>query len=131
MERVKQLEKELEKGAASSARANAEVEEINGVKTVIAKVNAANAGALRGLADQFRQKVASGMVVLAAVINDKVSLIVSVTPDLTGRFNAGDIVKKLSAVVGGTGGGRADMAQGGGSEVSKIDELIAKAKGIL
>ncbi len=128
VERVKQLEKDIEKGAASTARANAEVQEINGTKTVIAKVSAANVGALRGLSDQFKQKIGSGVVVLAAVINDKVSLIVSVTPELTTKFNAGDIVKKLSAIVNGTGGGRPDMAQGGGADVMKIDELMVRAK---
>ncbi len=63
-------------------------------------------------------------MVLAAVIENKVSLVVSVTKDLTPKINAGDILKKLVPIIGGTGGGRADMAQGGGPGAEKLDDLL-------
>jgi alanyl-tRNA synthetase len=129
VERVKHLEKEIEKEQTS--KSDASVEEINGVKTIITRTQCPNVNIMRSLSDQYKQKIGSGIVVLVAVINEKVSIIVSVTSDLINRFNAGEIVKRLSTVVSGTGGGRPDMAQGGGSEVSKIDELIKHAKELI
>lgn len=129
-ERVRQLEKQLEKGS-HSPRADITIEKVKGLNIVAAKVDCGSIPALRELADRYKQKVGSGIVVLAAVINDKVSLVACVTKDLTSKYNAGDIVKKLSAEVGGTGGGRPDMAQGGGSDISKIDQMIGSVAGLL
>ncbi|OGQ50542.1 MAG: alanine--tRNA ligase [Deltaproteobacteria bacterium RIFCSPLOWO2_02_FULL_47_10] len=124
LEHVKQLEKKIEKGAVGTVEV--EIKESNGVKFIAARVEAPSVVALRSLADQYKQKIGSGVVVLGAVIEGKVSLIVMVTKDLTAKYNAGDIVKKLAVQVGGTGGGRPEMAQGGGPEVTKLDFILSQ-----
>lgn len=129
VDRVRQLEKEIEKSQTS--KSDADIEEICGVKTIISRTECPNVNIMRSLSDQYKQKVGSGVVILAAVINEKVSIIVSVTSDLTSKFKAGEIVKKLSTIVSGTGGGRPDMAQGGGTDISKIDDLIKEAKDLI
>jgi len=75
--------------------------------------------------DQLKTKLGSGVVVLAAVEDDKVSLVAGVTKDLTDRVKAGDLIKNLAAQLGGKGGGRPDMAQGGGTDVAALPAAIA------
>jgi len=82
------------------------------------RADVADPKALRDVADQLRDKLRSGVVVLAGVEGDKVALVSMVTPDLTSRYNAGKIVGEVAKHLGGKGGGRADMAQGGGSHPS-------------
>jgi alanyl-tRNA synthetase len=82
---------------------------------------------LRDLADRFKDKIKSGIVVLGSSAESKALLIVIVTKDLTDRFHAGRIVKQVAAVVGGGGGGRPDMAQAGGTKPEKLDEALEKA----
>jgi len=130
-EKIRALEKQLESGVSQAASNDVQIENIGGVNCVIARVAAANVAGLRNLSDKFRDKVGSGVVVLASEIDGKISLIACVTKDLTGKFKAGDIIKKLAAIVGGTGGGRPDMAQGGGSDISKIDEALNEARKFL
>lgn len=78
------------------------------------------------MADQLRQKLGSGVVVLGGVSPDgKVALVAAVTPDLVARVSAGKLIGELSKVVGGKGGGKPDMAQGGGTDGSKLDEALA------
>ena len=102
-----------------------EVQEIDGVSVLRAVIANADVDALRSLADQFRQKHPSGVVVLGTVINDKPMLIAAVTPDLIDRgIKAGDLIKQVAQVVGGGGGGRPDMAQAGGKDASKLDEAL-------
>ena len=100
---------------------------INGVKVISRVVEADNPAALRTLADQLKDRLKSGIIVLGATVDAKVFLIVVVTKDLTDRFKAGNIIKEVAAVVGGGGGGRPDMAQAGGSQPEKLSEAIAKA----
>ncbi len=126
-ERIKQLEKQLEKGAKST-NADIKIDEVNGVKFIAAKVEAPSVPALRELSDQYKQKIGTGIVVLAAIIDEKISLTVCVTSDLTSKYNAGNIMKELSKITGGTGGGRPDMAQGGGGDLAKLDDLLASLK---
>ena len=83
--------------------------------------------ALRGLSDSLRDRLGSGVVVLASENDGKVALVVSVTKDLTARVKAGSLVKELAPIVGGGGGGRPDFAEAGGKDPSKIDELLAAA----
>jgi alanyl-tRNA synthetase len=94
-------------------------------------VEADNPGALRNLADQFREKIGSGVVVLGAARDDKALLIAVVTKDLTGRFHAGNIIKQVAAEVGGGGGGRPDMAQAGGTRPENLDKAISKVYELL
>ena len=86
---------------------------------------------MRDLVDQLRGKLGSGVVVLGAAADGKVSLIVGVTKDLTGRVQAGKIVGQLAAMVGGKGGGRPDLAEAGGSDVAGLDGALGKAAGVV
>jgi alanyl-tRNA synthetase len=78
------------------------------------------------MADHYRDKLKSGVIVLGAVTEGKALLISAVTNDLADRFHAGDIVKEIAAVVGGRGGGRPDMAQAGGPRAEKLDAALDK-----
>jgi alanyl-tRNA synthetase len=86
---------------------------------------------MRDLVDQMRGKLGSGVVVLGAVAEGKVSLIVGVTKDLTGKVQAGKIVGQLAAMVGGKGGGRPDLAEAGGSDAGALDGALAKAADVV
>lgn len=128
----KSAEKEIEKLKAKIAATKADSSEgdiklIDNVKVQVKKVAVDSPAALRDLADRFKQKMKSGIVVLGSVAGPKVLLIVVVTKDLTKRFNAGSIIKQVSAIVGGGGGGRPDMAQAGGSMPEKLDQALEKA----
>jgi alanyl-tRNA synthetase len=87
---------------------------------------------MRALADQLRDKLKTGVVALGAAMEDgKVSLLVVVTKDLTGKIKAGDLIKVMAAEVGGTGGGRPEMAQAGGKDSSKLDASLEKVFGLV
>lgn len=101
------------------------VREVNGVRLMAKEVEAASPKELREWADRIRDKLGSGVVLLGAKTPGKVMLTCLVTRDLAGRFHAGDIVRQVSGVVGGKGGGRPDMAQGGGDRPEKLDEALA------
>jgi alanyl-tRNA synthetase len=103
-----------------------EVREVGGVRVLATRVDGADAKALREVADQQRDKLRSGVIVLAGVEGDKIALVSMVTPDLVARFNAGKIVGEVAKAVGGKGGGRPDMAQGGGSEPRHLDAALAR-----
>jgi len=126
----KQLEKEVErvKTQAMSRQfgtTDQDIRKVNGVKVVSQQVNADSARDLRVMLDNLKNQVKSGVIVLAAKGTDgKAMLICGVTKDLADRFNAGEIIKSLSAKVGGTGGGRPDMAQGGGPNSDAIQEAL-------
>ena len=125
------LEKEVEKlksqiAAKSADRIEDDIQTINGVKVVAKKVVVDSPAALRDLADKFRDKIQSGVVVLGAENDGKALLIAMVTKDLAGRFHAGNIIKAVAAEVGGGGGGRPDMAQAGGSKPENLDAAMAK-----
>jgi len=103
------------------------VQEVGGVKVLATDVADQDPAGLRMLLDNLRDKIGSGVVVLGSVFDNKVSLCVGVTKDLTGKIKAGDIVKQLAPIVGGGGGGRPDMAQAGGKLPEKLPKAIAKA----
>ncbi len=126
------LEKEVDRlkvkiASTSVNDIEADVKSIDGVKVLAKKVAVDHPAALRDLADRFKDKIKSGIVVLGGTAEDKALLIVIVTKDLTDRFHAGRIVKQVAAVVGGGGGGRPDMAQAGGTKPEKLDEALEKA----
>ena len=97
---------------------------VAGVKLVTRRVEGLEKGALRGLSDSLRDRLGSGVVVLASDVEGKVALVVSVSKDLTARVQAGRLVKELAPIVGGGGGGRPDFAEAGGKDATKIDELL-------
>jgi alanyl-tRNA synthetase len=110
------------------------VREINGVKVLSQEMEAASPKDLREYADQIKDKFRSGIIVLGAKREDKAMLVCLVTKDLLDRFKAGEIISQLSVIVGGKGGGRADMAQGGGSRpedlgraLESVYELVEKS----
>jgi len=101
--------------------------DINGVKAIIAELDQADPKSLRGLVDDLKNQMGSGIVLLGTANGDKVSLIAGVTDDLTSKVKAGDIVNQAANVVGGKGGGRPDMAQAGGSLPEQLNEALATA----
>jgi alanyl-tRNA synthetase len=131
LDRTKQLEKEvaqLKAKIASAAGSNLtdNAIEINGVKVVIANMEGIDPKSLRDSVDEMKNKLQSGIVVLAtAVADDKVSLIAGVTKDLTNKVKAGELVNVVAAPVGGKGGGRPDMAMAGGNNPAALGEALA------
>ncbi len=126
---VKELEKEAERlrdrlAAGGDGDVMDQVVEIDGLKILAARVPAADPKALRTAADRLRDRLKSGVVALGAESGGKAMLVVMVTPDLTERFKAGQIVSVAAAEVGGKGGGRPDMAQAGGPDPSRLDEAL-------
>jgi alanyl-tRNA synthetase len=109
----------------------AEAVDVGGVRLLATRADVADAKALREVADQLRDKLRSAVIVLAGVEGDKIALVAMVTPDLVARFNAGKIVGEVAKAVGGKGGGRADMAQGGGSEPAKLDAALQRVADLL
>ena len=104
---------------------------IDGVRIISQEVTAADPKDLRELGDYLRDKLGSGVIVLGARGHDKVFLLCRVTPDLVGRYEAGKIIRALSALVGGKGGGRNDMAEGGGTKVSELGHALSKVFDII
>jgi len=129
VERSRKLEKELEQlkaklaSSAGSDLADKTVE-VDGVKVLAARLDGADPKSLRDTMDQLKNKVGSGVVLLATESDGKVNLIAGVTKDLTDRFKAGDLVKAAAEKVGGRGGGRPDMAQAGGSDPTGIPAAL-------
>jgi alanyl-tRNA synthetase len=114
--------------AAGGARdLMSEVTEVDGVKVLVTQTEVDDARALRATGDNLKVRLGSGVIVLAGVGQDRVSLLAMVTDDLTHRFNAGKLLQSVAEVVGGKGGGKADMAQGGGKDASKVPEALARA----
>ncbi len=129
LERSKQLDKELAALKAKLASAAggdlaSQAREIKGVKVLSARVDGVEGSALRGLMDDLKGKLGSGVLLLATAADDKVSLIAGVTNDLTAKVKAGDLVKFVAEQVGGKGGGRPDMAQAGGTEPAALPAAI-------
>ena len=108
-----------------------EAVDVAGVKLVAREVSGVDKDGLRALVDQHRTRIKSGVVVLAAPGDDKVTIVVGVTPDLTRKVPAGQVVKQLAAIVGGGGGGRPDFAEAGGKDLSKVGEMLAATRGII
>jgi len=121
--RVISLEREIARGEADSLLD--QVKEINGIKVISAAVSVTSLDAMREIGDRLRGGMGSGIIVLGAVYNSKPNFMVMVTPDLTIEgFHAGEIVKKVAGVAGGGGGGKAEMGQGSGKDISKLDEAL-------
>jgi len=99
--------------------------EIDGIKVLAAQVEGATAATLRDTLDQCKNKLGSGVILLAAVEEGKIALVAGVTPDATDRVKAGDVIKHFAGLLGGKGGGRPDMAQGGGSDVAALPSVLA------
>jgi alanyl-tRNA synthetase len=103
-----------------------ETRDVDGVRVLATRADVADPKALREVADQLRDKLRSGVILLAGVEGEKIALVCVVTPDLVERFNAGKIVGEVAKAVGGKGGGRADMAQGGGTQPDRLDGALSR-----
>lgn len=134
VERARGLEKQVDqlgrrlastRGGELAERAR----EVSGVRVLAASLDDANAKTLRDTTDQLKNKLGSGIVLLGAIGDGKVSLVAGVTRDLTGRLKAGDLVNFVAEQVGGRGGGRADMAQAGGNRPERLDAALASVEG--
>jgi alanyl-tRNA synthetase len=129
---LKRLRKELEqvrmKSASSSVQSAADnVREVKGVKVLATRADNLERPQLRTLIDNLRNKLGSGVVVLGSVSDGKVALIVGVTKDLTARVQAGKVIAEVAKKVGGSGGGRADMAEAGGKDPSALDAALSES----
>jgi alanyl-tRNA synthetase len=135
-EQVRRYEREIEQLKMKLALGQTEgeseqVREIGGVKVLSRQVSGLDPNGMRQLADSLSQRVKSGVVVIGQATDGKASLVVRVTDDLTSRLNAGQIVKEIAALVGGKGGGRADMATGGGTQPENLDRALAEAPDLI
>ncbi|MFZ0630748.1 MAG: DHHA1 domain-containing protein, partial [Acidobacteriaceae bacterium] len=130
---LKRLRRELDearmKSAASRvAAATDQAVEVKGIKVLAQRVDALDRGQMRTLVDNLRNKLGSGVVVLGGAQEDgKVALIVGVTKDLTGKVQAGKVIAPIAKQVGGSGGGRPDMAEAGGKDASALDAALKSA----
>ena len=127
---VRELEKEstrLRQKLATSAGGDLtqDAAEVQGLKVLAAQIDGATASSLRDTLDQCKNKLGSGVILLAAVEDGKIALVAGVTSDATDRIKAGDIIKHFAAQLGGKGGGRPDMAQGGGSDVAALPQVLS------
>ena len=127
--RIKSLEKELEQLRAKLATGGskdlaAEAKEVKGIKVLAAQLDGMDAKGLRETLDKLKDKLAPAAIVLASVIDDKVTLIAGVTKDLAGRLHAGELVNQVASGVGGKGGGRPDMAQAGGTNPAGLGAAL-------
>jgi alanyl-tRNA synthetase len=133
-EENKRLSRELQQArmqAAMSGSASTQDDEaidVAGVKLVAREVAGLDKEALRALVDRYRDRIKSGVVVLASPADGKVSVVVGVTADLTKKVPAGQVVKQLAPIVGGGGGGRPDFAEAGGKDASRISDLLAASR---
>ncbi len=119
---IARLKQKLASGAGNDLTAG--VVEVAGIKVLAANVDGADAKSLRDTLDQVKNKLGSGVILLSAVNDDKVALAAGVTKDLTDRVKAGDLMREFAQRLGGKGGGRPDMAQGGGSDVAALPEVL-------
>ena len=134
-ERQKALEKELKQlklkvaggGTTSSSSSADESVDVDGVKLVARRIDDVSGGDLRNLADTFRSKLKTGVVVLGSATDGKVTLLTAVTKDLLDRVNANALINKLAPIIGGKGGGKPDLAQAGGKDPDKLNEAIEHA----
>ena len=133
---LKKLRKELDqvrmKSAASSVSdATEQARDVKGIKVLATRADNLERSQLRTLIDNLRNKLGSGVVVLGSVTDGKVALIVGVTKDLTSKIQAGKIIAEVAKKVGGSGGGRPDMAEAGGKDPSALDSALAHSYGVV
>jgi alanyl-tRNA synthetase len=123
--KLRALEQKLIAGEGNAASSAERVQEVGGIKVITRKFDGVDPKAMREMADRLRQKYSPSVVALGSDLGDgKAALLVAVTSDLTSRFKAGEIVKKIAPVIGGSGGGRPDFAQAGGRDPSRLDTAL-------
>ncbi len=133
LDRSKMLERELQQlkdqqAAQESASLSSSAKLINGVKLLVSQLDNVEPKMLRIMVDDLKNQLGSAIIVLATTTDDKVSLIVGVTKDLTGKVKAGELIADIAQQVGGKGGGRPDMAQAGGTDVQALPAALASVE---
>ncbi len=134
---IKRLTRELQQARVAAAMgtglgaAQDEAVDVAGVKLVAREVSGLDKDGLRALADSHRSRIKSGVVILATAEDSRVAIVVAVTPDISKKVPAGQVVRQLAPIVGGGGGGRPDFAEAGGKDSSKIGEMLGAAKGVV
>ena len=123
------LERQLQELQGKAARSRADdlvagARQVNGVAVVAGRIDGLDADGLRAVADRLRERLGSGIVLVGSVMDGKVNLVSAVTKDLTRRFHAGKLVQEVARAVGGSGGGRPDLAQAGGKEPASLDAAL-------
>ncbi len=134
MTQLKDKERELEEvklKLAGGSAAEAVAKTVAGILVHVQRTDGLDVNGMRALADQLRDKLKSGVVALGAANDGKVSLLVVVTKDLIARLKAGDLIKEMAVEVGGTGGGRPEMAQAGGKDPARLDIALEKVFGLV
>ena len=136
LEKNRQLEKEItslkEKMVSGQESTSPdELQKMGDISVLIKKIEGMDAKTLRTFIDKTKNQLKSGIIVVGSVSDGKVSMAAGVTKDLTNKYHAGNIIKSIAVIVGGSGGGRPDMAQAGGSQVDKLDEALKKAQELI
>ncbi|HDC9007604.1 TPA: alanine--tRNA ligase [Escherichia coli] len=134
LERTRQLEKELQQlkeqaAAQESANLSSKAIDVNGVKLLVSELSGVEPKMLRTMVDDLKNQLGSTIIVLATVVEGKVSLIAGVSKDVTDRVKAGELIGMVAQQVGGKGGGRPDMAQAGGTDAAVLPAALASVKG--
>ncbi|MDM5168751.1 alanine--tRNA ligase [Escherichia coli] len=134
LERTRQLEKELQQlkeqaAAQESANLSSKAIDVNGVKLLVSELSGVEPKMLRTMVDDLKNQLGSTIIVLATVVEGKVSLIAGVSKDATDRVKAGELIGMVAQQVGGKGGGRPDMAQAGGTDAAALPAALASVKG--
>ena len=134
LERTRQLEKELQQlkeqaAAQESANLSSKAIDVNGVKLLVSELSGVEPKMLRTMVDDLKNQLGSTSIVLATVVEGKVSLIAGVSKDVTDRVKAGELIGMVAQQVGGKGGGRPDMAQAGGTDAAALPAALASVKG--
>ena len=114
--------------SGNEASGNDNIQKLGDISLLIKNLDGTDAKTLRTYIDNAKNKLKSGIVVVGSVAEGKVALAAGVTKDLTHKFHAGNIIKQIATIVGGSGGGRPDMAQAGGTHINKLDEALKKAE---
>ena len=134
--RQKELQREIETlqsklNVAASGDLLLQMVEVAGVRLLAVQVQVEDVKALRDMSDTLKDRIGAGVIALGAAIGGKANLLVAVTKDLCGSIKAGDIIKQIAPLVGGSGGGKPELAQAGGSQPEKLDEALTAVAGIL
>jgi alanyl-tRNA synthetase len=134
--RQRELQREIESlqgklNAAASGDLITQAVDVNGTKLLAVQVQVEDIKALRDLSDMLKDRMGAGVIVLGADIGGKANLLVAVSKELSAKIKAGDIIKQLAPIVGGSGGGKPELAQAGGSQPERLGEALAAAGQIL
>ncbi|WP_322994714.1 alanine--tRNA ligase [Castellaniella sp.] len=129
-QQTRHLERDLQRlqdklAAAAGSDLASQAIQVGGVNLLATRLNGVDPKALRGMVDQLKSKLSNAVILLATVTDDRISLVAGVSPELTARVKAGDLLSAVATQVGGKGGGRPDMAMGGGTDVAALDGAVA------